>query len=530
MRHARHFSLAVLAGCAFARAGAAQPVGPQAARDSVCTMPAAIAPVDPESQWFTVRGTDRPLACDGRNAVRMIGPTLHLTHRSGIPDLREVGVGLPLAGWAAHLRAGIEYRLGPLHLRMTPEAAIAQNRDFFTFTSAEQYYPGFNAPGDPSRSDFSSPWYFGAVSADLPSRPGNELLARIHPGESGVWILLKHLRLGGTTSLPSWGPDVGESLVLGRSAPGIPRLEAVATLPSVAGQTVIGWFSGIALESRFFDRDSTNDVRGIAGVRFAHAAGALHLGASRTVMDGRRGAGVLPASSLPFTRSAFGDTLIDMLSVDVRLDTPDTDGSLWAEATRQTPLRSGQDLLRLPTEGIALRFGFQQRVTRTARAEWRVASEVVRLDQPAQRTGRHPADFYTSAAVPHGWTHLGHPLGSGLGPGGQRQLLSVERRSSRLSLRAFGERIRWNDDALYRQFLPNWYRHDVTYQFGLRAAGTLLGTESALSIRWGRRTNYLFQNDFYIPGYRLSDVTQWHLGLTMAPGQRAAVPRQARRD
>lgn len=504
-------------------AGGAQSAPERRALD--CPMPPAIAPTDPEAAWFVVRGTDPPLACDGRNAVRAIRPTLQLTHRTGIPDTREAGVGLPLAGRSAHLRFGLDYRLGPLHLRLAPEAAIAGNEDYFAFTVAEQYYPGFNAPGDPNRSDFSSPWYFGAVSADLPSRPGQDIVARFHPGESGIWVITRHTSIGATTALPAWGPDVGEGLVLGRSAPGIPRIEVSTTLRTRWGSTNLRWFSGLALESRFFDQDSTNDRRGIAGVRLNHTIGGWHLGMSRTVMEGREGAGVRSAAALPYLRSVLGDTLIDLLSLDARLDTPESDGSLWTEVTRQTPLRSGQDLLRLPTEGIAIRFGFHQRIARTDRVEWRVASEMVRLDQPAQRVGRHPADFYTSPVVPQGWTHLGHSLGSGLGPGGQRQLLSLERRTARLSLRTFGERVRWNDDALYRQFLPNWYRHDVTYQFGIRAAGEVLGTTSAVSLKWGRRTNYLFQNDFYIPGYRLQDITQWQVGFTLSPAPRSTPPR-----
>ncbi|MGA0919744.1 MAG: hypothetical protein ACO3SD_03420, partial [Gemmatimonadaceae bacterium] len=108
--------------------------------------------------------------------------------------------------------------------------------------------------------------------------------------------------------------------------------------------------------------------------------------------------------------------------------------------------------------------------------------------------------------VVQGWTHLGQPLGSGLGPGGQRQLVAMERQGRIWGVRGSFERARWNDDALYRQFLPNWWRHDVSYQVGLRLAREIADRPAAAQIIVGRRTNHLFQNDTHSPGYRDSDV------------------------
>lgn len=499
-------------------ATAAQEVRDRPQLGGPCPGLSAPAELDAERSWLTPRPAPAAdSACHHAARIRSLPIEGRLVFRTGIPDPREAGVGLPLAGSSVHLRAGVDVTVGRLTLRIAPELALAQNTDFFTFTAADPFVEGFNPPFDRSRSDFASPWYYGDVSADLPSRPGNQPFGRFHLGESAAALRVGPLTLAVTSALPQWGPDVGEGLVLGRSAPGVPRWEARLDHPSTAGHSSVRWFSGVVLESRFFDQDATNDQRGLAGLRLEHRVAGLTVGASRTVMGAGRLGRMERAAGLPFTRAHATDSVIDLLSLDARLVTAATGGVVWTEVTRQTPLRSGQDLLRLPTEGIALRFGFEQRLTGDERAEWRLGTEFVRLDQPAQRVGRHPADFYTSATVIQGWTHLGHPLGSGLGPGGQRQLVSVERRSHALRLRIFGERARWNDDALYRQYLPNWYRHDVSYHIGVRAAIGAGGAEQALSLRWGRRTNYLFQNDFYNPGYRLHDVTAWQLALTLSP-------------
>ena len=499
-------------------ATAAQEVRDESHVDRPCAGLSAPAELDPERSWLMPRPAPAPdSGCLRAVRIRSLPVEGRLVFRTGIPDPREAGVGLPLAGTSAHLRAGADVTIGRLTFRIAPEFALAQNADFFTFTAADVFVEGFNPPFDRSRSDFASPWYHGHVSADLPSRPGNQPFGRLHLGESAAALRVGPLTMAVTSALPQWGPDVGEGLVLGRSAPGFPRWEARLDQSSTAGQSSLRWFSGVVLESRFFDQDASNNQRGLAGLRLEHRVAGLSLGASRTVMGTGRLGRMERAAGLPFTRAHATDSVIDLLSLDARFVTAATGGVVWTEVTRQTPLRSGQDLLRLPTEGIALRFGFEQRLMGTERAEWRLGTEFVRLDQPAQRVGRHPADFYTSAAVIQGWTHLGHPLGSGLGPGGQRQLVSVERRSHALRVRVFGERARWNDDALYRQYLPNWYRHDVSYQLGLRAAIETAGAEQALSLRWGRRTNYLFQNDFYNPGYRLHDVTAWQVALTLSP-------------
>jgi hypothetical protein len=231
-------------------------------------------------------------------------------------------------------------------------------------------------------------------------------------------------------------------------------------------------------------------------------------------MDGRSERRGLEAADLVFRRPPT-DSLIDFVAIDFLWREIESRGFSWVEVIRQQAIRSGGDLMRYPTEGISFRLGFDQRIAMTAAAEWRASAEGVRLDQPLQRAGITPPDLYTSATVVHGWTHLGQPLGSGLGPGGQRQLVALERKGPVWGLRGSLERARWNDDALYRQFLPNWWRHDVSYQFGMRVTRDLVGRPAALSLTWGRRTNHLFQNDTHSPGYRDSDVPYFQFSASL---------------
>lgn len=455
-----------------------------------------------------------------------------MSTRSGVPDGRGNGMLLAGLGRSIHLRAGLDYRLGPLLLRLAPEIAQTDNDDFFTMAS-----------GDASRSGYASPFYFGGYSADLPSRHGSETVTLLGFGESGIWIGSSGIAqraaigveasatsrrrftwlFGATSALPHWGPEYGEGLVLGRSAAGLPRLEGSAEWDGsesyIAGRIAAQWFGGAAVESRFFDRDPDNNIRSVAGLRLRYSRGPWGVSVARSLMDGRRDRAPLSAALRPLARGsdAARDSTIDMLSADFLLHWPESKVAVWLEAARQAPLRETRDFFLMPAEGLALRIGATLPLVVREDLRWQVGFEAVRTDQPPQRADRVDQDFYTSPTVIHGWTHRGEPLGSGVGPGGQRQLISVDRETSKWSVGGFVERIRWNEDALYRQFLPYPLRHDASLQGGLRATLLRDGWRYTASLSGGQRLNYLFQNGEWIPGYRTDDVGFLQLGFSVGP-------------
>ncbi len=475
------------------------------ARERQCLPPMpALAPLggdQPLHRSYTRADSVAPLSCT-RGTTRWIRPQLRITARGGAPDIRGAGNAPSVVGTALQLRAGMELRLGDLQLRIAPEIVSAANQDFLIF------------PGrDSTRSSFASPFYHGDFSADLPLRAGDAAHFRLDAGESGVWWMLPNVVFSATTARPDWGPGVGEGIVLGTSAPGLPRVE-INTWRTLGAATIRArWFGGTAVESRFFDANTANDLRSLAGVRLTYERTDWTLGISRTVMDGR-GGGPMSAALLPMLATRT-DSVIEMLALDLFITNRESGTFAWFEGARQQPLRNFRDLTLMPTEGLAFRVGMSQRLSERDAVKWILSIEAVRLDQPAQRAGRDPQDLYTSPTVIQGWTHRGQPLGSGLGPGGQRQMISLDREGRVWGLGGFVERARWNDDALYREFLAYQNRHDVTVQLGLRA-GRMLRTrriDAAFSI--GKRLNYLFQNADFIPGYRSEDRTVSQLTFTL---------------
>lgn len=492
-------------------AGAASAVRAQEALRCLPPLPALapLAGTDALHRRYTRPDSSPPIGGDcTRDVARLIPAAAHLSWRSGVPDVRGNGNAPATIGSTLQLRVGTDMRLGRLQLRLAPELVLASNGAFLTF------------PGrDSTRSSYASPFYHAQYSADLPLRPGDRPLVYLAPGESGLWFQTDGVALALTSALPDWGPGVGEGLVLGQSTGGLPRAELSAWRPLGAALLRARWFGGVAVESRFFDESLKNDLRSVAGLRVSYERGDWSLGLSRTVMDGR-GGGPMRAALQPLLRTRT-DSLVELLALDLLVARPRDGFLVWLEAVRQQPLRKLRDLLLMPSEGLAIRVGASQRIAQSARATWILGAEAVRLDQPPQRAGRSPQDLYTSPTVVQGWTHRGQPLGSGLGPGGQHQLLSLDREGRMWDLGAFIERVRWNDDALYREFLAYPNRHDVSVLVGLRAGrATRGGGRVDVSLTAGRRLNYLFQNGTFIPGYRTDDVGFMSAGLSLRQGAR----------
>lgn len=433
----------------------------------------------------------------------LVGPRARVTFSGGAPDARGDGAAFSGNGFDALLSAGLQGSFGRLHFSVLPELVFGSNGERQTFPS-----------GDPARDPFASPFYHGQFSADLPSRTGAGRYLRLAPGESGLWWTGQRAFVGLLSATPRWGPDAfGEGLVLGSSAPGLPRVEVAYAWRPALGTVRVRWFGGVASESPWFDDDHHNDSRVVAGARVEVARGAhIAVGAARTVMSAAgRAKGV--AALQPFTRGT--DSTIEMLSADLVLRDSRAGMMVWLELLRQAPLRNAGQFARQPTEGLALRGGLEQRLVRTDAAAWVGTLEFVRLNQSGARSDVIPNDLYTSPTVTHGWTHLGQPLGAGLGPGGQRQFALLERRGAAWTLGAFAERVRWNGDAMFRQGSPGSDRHDVTLQAGISAGRRIGAQEVTATLSVGRRLNYLFQGASTQPGNEGVDLGVLRFGLSL---------------
>ena len=70
---------------------------------------------------------------------------------------------------------------------------------------------------------------------------------------------------------------------------------------------------------------------------------------------------------------------------------------------------------------------------------------------------------------------------------------------------------------LYRQFLTGSLRHDVSVLGGVHLSRADDPDRLTIRAAFGRRFNYLFQNDEFNPGYRTADLPLLVLTVLLTP-------------
>jgi hypothetical protein len=168
---------------------------------------------------------------------------------------------------------------------------------------------------------------------------------------------------------------------------------------------------------------------------------------------------------------------------------------VYGEWARQELPRSLRDLLLAPQNTQGYTVGVAEALHVRRSDVLRLELELTNLEQSRTFADRpQPADYYAGLATAQGYTQRGQTIGAALGPGGSSQRLRVDYYASRWQAGLFAGRARYENDALYREFLPNLLRHDVGVSGGARAGLRLPHLDAIASLSFTDRLNYLFQN------------------------------------
>ncbi|MDA1082513.1 MAG: hypothetical protein O2973_12755 [Gemmatimonadetes bacterium] len=447
-----------------------------------------------------------PGAAGTRRFLQLFGlqePTLRLNYRGGVRDARYDGGASTGVGFNAFARAAFSFDRGIVHALFAPELSVSQNKRF-------NFFPA----GDTSRSDFASSWYLATYSMDLPTRFGADAIKELTLGQSALWVNARRADVGVSASAQAWGPGLRGNLVLGPDAPGIPRLFVRSAAPIVtrAGAWSATAFIGTLTESPFFDHDRANDLRTLTAwtVNWSpDSSSGFSVGVAHAAMR--------VGSLLGGDRKATGPT-DRMNSVFGSFRAPGDGTRAWVEIARAGTLPSLRQFLTVPYQGLAYLVGVERAIVKSS-GTLLISAEAANLEQPTDIRGELPQDFYTSGAIPHGWTQRGRLLGYGAGPGGQSQWIAVDWITPTRSTGVFIERVRWNEDVFLRQFLPYLNRHDVTLHAGVRGDTQWRGRSVRMQLSAGRRLNYLFQNGEFIAGYNTVDIGMTELSISISPAK-----------
>ena len=461
---------------------------------------------------------------DAKFQAFLIAPEIAVTWNSEIP--LSLNDGSMWAGRGANtlIRAGAGFSSKFVTLIFDPEYTYSENLGF-------EVFPG-TAPG---RSAWSSPWHTGNQSADLPLRFGDKPLALASPGQSSLTFHLNTFDIGLSSENEWWGPGIKNALLLSNQAEGVPHLFARSARPIETGAGDFEWrlIAGALTESIYFDTVSTNNSRSLSGfiVTFRPAAARnVTIGVARIVVAPASGAGTAmqgafnsltqwhPNLGAPVTRadSLKGD---QMMSLFGRWILPADHLELYFEWAKSELPRSLRDLLVAPQDAQGYTLGSQW-VTpvRGGAANVRVQLEATDVEQSTVFADHPTPDFYAGTTTAQGFTQRGQILGASIGPGGQSQWLATDYMTHDWSLGIMLQRIRWEDNALERQPLANFFRHDFTILAGVRGTLRTRAFDYSASFAANPRFGYLFQEGFANPGeLRTVDVPNLTFTLGISP-------------
>jgi hypothetical protein len=434
----------------------------------------------------------------------IIQPYADVTWNSDLPFSLNDGVQWAGRGLTFTTSGGIAARLGRISVNLAPQIWRTENLSIFV-----------RPPGDTSRRGFSNPWHIGNISADLPLRFGYHGSTAIDFGESAIWATGRGVAAGFSNESQWWGPGIRNALLMSNNAGGIPHAFVRTASPvrtpwgDVEGRFMIGGLT----ESRFFDVHKWNNLRSLSGavVTFRPSGEpGLTVGLERVVYANVSDMFTLAQHSLDVLarwgqwggirvpKNRHGAEQISGLFG--RWIFPTSGAEVYGEWARLIGPSSLRSLLVAPQYSQGFTVGVQW-VTPHPELPWyRLQVEFTNLEQSPTSRSADTVSFYTSAAVPQGYTQRGQIIGASIGPGSQSQWGALDRLARRYDVGVFVGRIRWDTDAYYLQSTSIYYQsYDASIFAGARASIRAFGREISTEYWIQRRYNYLFQNE--LDGY-----------------------------
>jgi hypothetical protein len=443
-----------------------------------------------------------------------LGPMAQTVWNSGTPLSLNDGALWAGRGANARLVAGVRLAWGPVSLVVAPQVVYSQNREF------EPPDPRIAPAMPPERSPFASPWHVSPGSIDQPLRFGDSGFTRLDPGQSALTFRAAGFAAGIATEDQWWGPGIRNAIVMSNNAPGFPHvfLRTARPLGTAAGSFEAKWLVGGLSESRYFDNDSTNNLRSLSAMALTWTAPfepGLTLGLARAVYAPADGWGQALTRWLkvftdpgrpndhPPSDTSRAPGPDQVYSLFGRWVLPGLGFEVYGEWSRTELPASLRDLLVQPdhTRGFTLGLQWATPAGRADASLVRLQGEITYLEEGPSFRDRPQESYYASRAVIQGYTNRGQVIGAAVGPGGSGQWLAVDYLAPRWRVGLFGNRIRWENDALYRmpEGAPgnHYCMHDVSIFGGLRAGYDAPLGRIAASLSTGTRMNVHFQNFTY---------------------------------
>jgi len=442
---------------------------------------------------------------DATWSIAFLAPEIRGINNSDLPFSFNDGPLWAGRGWNRLVTIGAKARLGPITMVLAPQLIYQENQSF--------HFIPYPLDANPERDAYANPFHPTPQSMDYPIRFGNEPLDKIDWGQSSIRIDAGPLAFGFSTENAWWGPGLRNGILMSNQAAGVPRafLRTKEPVRTKFGAFEGLWILGHLKESDFFDLDDSNDYRTLNGIVLTFQPAfdsGLTLGVARTVfasaLAGRQswkaGLNVLHSVGRPNSGEQSLEDQLERDQISVlfgRWVFAPHGLEIYGEWARFEEPASFRDFLEFPQHSSGYTTGFQWVRAPKQWPRLRVQAEITNLEPSSTFRHRTPFSSYASQVVPHGYTHKGQVIGSGIGPGASSQWLALDRLASTWSAGLFAGRIRWDSAAWLTSAVKRWGREDVSMFWGARGGVEVSGWGLFMDISHGVRINYLFQT--FIP-------------------------------
>ncbi len=425
----------------------------------------------------------------------------------------------PSVGYQTQISGGVFLSHKKWSLQFRPAFQFAENRPYQTFYT--------------NHADLTWQDYYQWINRiDMPERFGNNPVNQVLMGQSAIRYNLRSSSIGISTENIWWGPGYNQSLLMTNNAAGFPHLTYQSLRPlrtrfgSVEWQLISGKLKNSGVEpieprrvydTHFLYEPKNNDNRFISGMMLSLQPSflkGLHIGFAKMAYLYQADA-KSPLDYLPLfgffgikTTAAEKANRKQMLgSIFLRYQMEKEKAEIYAEFGRNdkpmVPLFF-MDELTVPTAFVA---GFRKLFPlRAHRSNIELGLEFTQLSLNRASLINDVKSWYLGNFVRQGYTNNGKVIGSGIGPGGNSQLMEIawNHGINRIALQV--ERRIHNNDFYYYTFdrIKDFRRHwvdaicniKVDRQYKNFLFGGGLSTVRSLNYQWW----YMEYEDFGADG------------------------------
>lgn len=382
---------------------------------------------------------------------------------------------IPSAGYQTIISTGLYYQSGHITIQCKPAFVFTENKPYETF------YTEHNAV-------HWRDYYQWINRIDMPERFGTKQINRIAPGQSFVKYNFKNSSIGVSTENRWWGPGYYQSLLLSNNAPGFlhAAYESIKPLKTFFGSIEWQAITGVLenshiepLEPRrvYFGSnlyipkpDKQRMFTGLTVSIQPKFLDGLFVGFAKTAYmytDEAKS----PLDYLPiFGMYGINTTQLEknkrkqmMGSLFVRYLMQKEHAEFYAEFGRNDQTLNPLFLFTNTTTPTAFVAGFRKLFPQKSGANLEFGLELTQLSFNNTDLIFNVESWYLGDSVKQGYTNRGKVIGSGLGPGGNSQLLEIAYNKGINRVALIIERRIHNNDFFYYTFerIKDWRRHWV---------------------------------------------------------------------